>query len=154
MTPADKLQKTCGCWSKSAGNWAERILVYGFSKVSTWEYTGSSCNFNSRHCHLQSDMILVHANKNEFVKSLDILRSLKKKGGGLSSLMSCSIPFFPIYAILLYKLYIQLEVWKVCHYPRHILIAAQSLKTLYIELTSCHYHTQYFAALVSLMHYQ
>lgn len=82
MTPADKLQKTCGCWSKSAGNWAKRILVYGFSKVSTWEYTGSSCNFNSRHCHLQSDMILVHANKNEFVKSLDILRSLKKKGGG------------------------------------------------------------------------
>lgn len=62
------------------------------------------------NCHLQSDMILVHANKNEFVKSLDILRSLKKKGGGLSSLMSCSIPFFPIYAILLYKLYIQLEV--------------------------------------------
>lgn len=130
MTPADKLQKTCGCWSKSAGNWAKRILVYGFSKVSTWEYTGSSCNFNSRHCHLQSDMILVHANKNEFVKSLDILRSLKKKGGGLSSLMSCSITLFPIYAILLYKLYIQLKVWKVCLYPRHILIAAQSLKSL------------------------
>lgn len=156
MTPADKLQKTCGCWSKSAGNWAKRILVYGFSKVSTWEYTGSSCNFNSRHCHLQSDMILVHANKNEFVKSLDILRSLKKKGGGDYHLWCPvrSIPFFPIYAILLYKLYIQLEVWKVCHYPRHILIAAQSLKSLYIELTSCHYHTQYFAALVSLMHYQ
>lgn len=55
----------------------------------------------------------------------------EKKGGGLSSLMSCSIPFFPIYAILLYKLYIQLEVWKVCHYPRHILITAQSLKSLY-----------------------
>lgn len=130
MTPADKLQKTCGCWSKSAGNWAKRILVYGFSKVSAWEYTGSSCNFNSRHCHLQSDMILVHANKNEFVKSLDILRYLKKGGGGLSSLMSCSITLFPIYAILLYKLYIQLKVWKVCHYPNHILIAAQSLKSL------------------------
>lgn len=56
--------------------------------------------------------------------------SEKKGGGGLSSLMSCSIPFFPIYAILLYKLYIQLEVWKVCHYPRHILITAQSLKIL------------------------
>lgn len=155
MTPADKLQKTCGCWSKSAGNWAKRILVYGFSKVSTWEYTGSSCNFNSLHCHLQSDMILVHANKNEFVKSLDILRSLKKKGGGDYHLW-CPVAylFFPIYAILLYKLYIQLEVWKVCHYPRHILIAAQSLKSLYIELTSCHYHMQYFAALVSLMHYQ
>lgn len=33
--------------------------------------------------HLHSNMILVHANTNEFVKSLDILRSLKKKGGGI-----------------------------------------------------------------------
>lgn len=153
MTPADKLQKTFGCWSKSDGNWAKRILVYGFSKVSTWEYTGSSCNFNSRHCHLQSDMILVHANKNEFVKSLDILRSLKKKGGGeLSSLMSCSIPFFPIYAILLYKLYIQLEVWKVCHYPRQILITAQSLKSLLNWPPVI--ITRNILLLLCLMHYQ
>lgn len=151
MTPADKLQKTCGCWSKSAGNWAKRILVYGFSKVSTWEYTGSSCNFNSQHCHLQSDMILVHANKNEFVKSLDILRSLKKRGGALSSLMSCSIPFFPIYAILLLQYNSKSENFVIIP---DIYFNCFSKSEKSIELTSCHYHTQYFAALVSLMHYQ
>lgn len=148
MTPADKLQKTCGCWSKSAGNWAKRILVYGFSKVSTWEYTGSSCNFNSRHCHLQSDMILVHANKNEFVKSLDILRSLKKRGGDYHLWCPVAYLFFPIYAILLYKLYIQLEVWKVCH----ILISAQSLKSLLNWPPVI--ITRNILLLLCLMHYQ
>lgn len=147
MTPADKLQKTCGCWSKSAGNWAKRILVYGFSKVSAWEYTGSSCNFNLRHCHLQSDMILVHANKNEFVKSLDILRSLKKKKGGGNYHIWCPVAylFFPFMLFCCYSTTRSLKSLSLSQ--TYFNYCSKSEKS--IELTSCHYHTKYFAALVS-----
>lgn len=90
MTPADKLQKTSGCWSKSAGNWAKRIPpVYGFSKVLTLEYTGSSCNFNELHCLMQSEyMILVHAiiiqcKQKWICKELGYSAFSEKKGGGM-----------------------------------------------------------------------
>lgn len=114
MTPADKLQKTSGCWSKSAGNWAKRIPpVYGFSKVLTLEYTGSSCNFNELHCLMQSDMILVHAIiiqcKQKWICKELGYSAFSEKRGKMIIFDVLQHTFFH----LCYFTVIQIKVWKV-----------------------------------------
>lgn len=132
MTPADKLQKTSGCWSKSAGNWAKRILpVYGFSKVLTLEYTGSSCNFNELYCLMQSDMILMHAiiiqcKQKWICKELGYSAFSEKRGENDNYYLWCPATYF--FPFMLFY----------CTYK------SKSEKSL--ELTSCHYHRTYFAA--------